>query len=53
MIETDTTYLRHTPSSVDGQELRASDPGSSTNNIQADTGVFMPVSAFIVSGNTP
>ena len=53
MIETDTTYLRQTPNSVDGQELRASGPGSSTNNIPTDTGASLPGWAFIVSGNTP
>ena len=48
MIEVDTTYSWQRLSGDDGQESRASVPVSSTNNIHADTGVSMPVSASFV-----
>lgn len=51
MIEVDTTYLWQMPGGVDAKSLCASIPGSSTNNIHADTG-SMPVSAFSFTGNT-
>ena len=52
MIEVDTTYSWQMSRGVDATDLYASVPGSSTNNIHADTGVSAPVSAFFVSGNT-
>ena len=53
MVEVDTSYLWQTPGGVDAQVLCASAPVSSTSNIHADIGVFMPVSALFISGNTP
>lgn len=52
MIEVDTTYSWQMPSGVDAKSLCASIPGSSTNNIHADTGISTPVSAFSFTGNT-
>ena len=51
MVEVDTTYLWQMPGGVDAKSLCASIPGSSTNNIHADTG-STPVSAFSFTGNT-
>ena len=53
MIEVDTTLLWQTPNGVDAKVLCASVPASSTNNIHADTGISMPVSAFFVPEHTP
>ena len=53
MIEANTTYLWQTPYSVDSKSFCASAPASSTNNIHADTGISMPVSAFFVPEHTP
>ena len=52
MIEVDTTYSWQMLSSVGARGLCASIPASSTNNIHADIGFSMPVSAFFISGNT-
>ena len=51
MIEVDTTYSWQMPGGVNAKDLCASIPGSSTNNIHADT-ESTPVSAFFISGNT-
>ncbi len=50
MIEATTTFLWQTPSYVDTKVHCASVPVPSTNNIHADMGASMPVSAFFVSG---
>ena len=47
MIEVDTTYSWQMPHGVDDRGGCASVPVVSTNNIHADTGVSMPVSAFL------
>ena len=47
MIEADTTYLWQMPSCIDAKVLCASVPASSTNNIHADMGISLPVSAFL------
>ena len=51
MVEVDTTYLWQMPGGVDAKSLCASIPGSSNNNIHADTG-STPVSVFSFTGNT-
>lgn len=53
MIEANMTYLWQMPHGVDAKGLYASVSASSTNNIHADIGVYSPVSAFLISRNTP
>ena len=53
MTEVDTTYSWQMPCGIDAQDFCASIPVSSTNNIHADTGISMPVSAFFVPEHTP
>ena len=53
MIEANTTYLWQAQSSIVAGDFCASVPASSTNNVHADTSVSSPVSAFLISGNTP
>ena len=50
MIEVDTTYSWQMPCGVDVEGLCASVPASSTNDIHADMGISMPVSAFFYYG---
>ena len=47
------TYPWQTSGGVDIRILCASVPASAINNLHADTGIFMPVSAFYITGNTP
>jgi len=51
MIEANATYLLQKLSSVDAQGSRASGLVSSTNNILADIGVFMPVATLFSCSN--
>jgi hypothetical protein len=53
MIEVDTTYSWQMPCGVDAKVLYASVPASLTNNIHVDMGIFMPMSAVFISGNSP
>lgn len=53
MIEANATYLLQKLSSVDAQGSRASGLVSSTNNILADIGVFMPVATFFRARTYP